>query len=362
MIPTSPFLEQHWPHDEVVALEALREAMEGMPKLQQFAIGREALRALWPEELLYISKTHFIRTKKGGRPVLLEPNYAQQRFHKDVIVECRAQKMPIRGIVLKARQLGFSTFIQAWNYEQCDREPFRSAITLSYDDDSTCELFLKAQLIRDKQFFPRDTSRKSTQVLEFTKEHGSMFYAITAGRTAAGRSYTYHHMHCSEIPMWQDPDEVLGSAIQAVPSEPDTSIFYESTARGAIGNFYDEWGRSERGENEFVPFFAPWFWDPEYSLKFQHDDAARAFGRTLGPTEIRLQREHRLTLEQLHWRRYKIRNDLQGSEAKFRQEYPSAPREAFLTTGTPVFDADAIAQLEQNEAQPAWVGDIHLEL
>lgn len=361
MIPDSHFLERYYPQEEVVALEALREALVGRPEKEQAEIGRAALRTMWPDELTYISKTHFIRTKEAGRIVLLEPNYAQRRFHRDVIEESRSQKMPIRGIILKARQLGFSTFIQAWNYEQCDREPFHSAVTLSYDNESSRELFGKARFIRERQYFPRDTSRKSTQTLEFA-EHGSMFYVITAGRKAAGRSYTYHHMHCSEIPMWEEADEVLGAAIQAVPAQPGTSIFYESTARGARGTFYDDWCKAERGENEFIPFFAPWFWDPEYTLEFQGGDAANAFGRSLSPLERRLQDQHKLTLEQLHWRRFKIRNDLQGSEAKFRQEYPSTPKEAFLTTGTPVFDADKIAELEANEARPAWIGDIHLEL
>lgn len=361
MIPDSPFLERYYPHREVVALEALREALSGRPEKERDQIGREALRALWPDELTYISKTHFIRTKEAGRIVLLDPNYAQRRFHQDVITECRSQGMPIRGIILKARQLGFSTFIQSWNYEQCDREPFHSAVTLSYDVESTKELFGKAQFIRNRQYFPRDTSRKSTETLEFA-EHGSMFYAITAGRKAVGRSYTYHHMHCSEIPMWDDAEESLGAAVQAVPSEPDTSIFYESTARGARGTFYDDWIKAERGENDFIPFFAPWFWDPKYSLEFPDPDSANAFGRSLNPTERRLQSEWNVTLEQLHWRRFKIRNDLQGSEAKFRQEYPSFPKEAFLTTGTPVFDADRIAELETNEARPIWIGDISLEL
>jgi hypothetical protein len=162
--------------------------------------------------------------------------------------------------------------------------------------------------------------------------------------------------------MWADAGETLNSALQAVPAKPDTSIIFESTAKGAVGQFYDDWRAAEGGRSDYVPIFAPWFWDPEYVLELPSADAENAFGRTLDLVERRLVEQHKLRLAQVAWRRWKIRNDLQGSEAKFRQEYPSTPTEAFLTTGTPVFNADTIESLESNAVRPLWTGDIHLEV
>ena len=48
------------------------------------------------------------------------------------------------------------------------------------------------------------------------------------------------------------------------------------------------------------------------------------------------------------WRRYTIRNDCNNDLQFFKQEYPSTPTEAFLTTGMKVFDGELISQYMQN--------------
>lgn len=360
-IPAPDFLEQHYEAAEVRQLVELGAKLATVKDVEKRArYGRQALRQLWDDELTYLEKTHFIRTKEPGVVLQLRLNYAQRRFYNDVIVACRKEKRPIRGIVLKARQLGFSTFIQSWQYEQCDRSPNRVSLTISYDDPSSTELFRKAKFVHANMWFPQGHDRNSTQLLEL--DNGSVFQVKTAGNLSAGRGDTYHHLHCSEIPMWIDPGETLGAALQAVPSKPGTSIFFESTAKGAVGQFYDDWRAAEAGRSDFVPFFAPWFWDPDYALGFASPEAEGAFASSLDLTERRLRDTHKLSNEQLHWRRWKIRNDLQGSEAKFRQEFPSTASEAFLTTGSPVFNADAVAAIELNCAPPLWIGNIHLEV
>lgn len=348
---------------EVGVLAHARSVLEQVDDtLTRNKMGRSLLRELWPDELTYIQKTHWIRTKDTDATVKrLVPRVAQQRFYRDVIVKCREEGRPIRGIVLKARQLGFSTLIQSWQYEQCDREPARNSLTISYDDPSTQEMLRKAKFVHGRMWFPHPTKRDAEGVIEFS-DNQSQFIARTAGNFSAGRGDTFHHIHCSEIPMWPDPGETLTSALQCVPTAQNSSVFYESTAKGAMGEFYDAWRAAEAGESDFVPFFAPWFWDPDYALEFPSEDHANLFGRSLTVTERRLRDDHDLSLEQLHWRRYKIRNELQGSEAKFRQEFPSTPTEAFLTSGSPVFNADAIAELEKNATPPQWRGNIVLEI
>jgi len=367
-IPERHILEMlDFDRQELEVLDQFRPIISGLSEEDRGEIGRALCRKLWPDEDQYMQKLHLIIAGKnagGGSDVgmvkQLRFNYAQQRFYKDVIVRCRSENRPVRGVVLKARQLGFSTFIQSWQYEQCDRERHHFAMTVSYDQASTEELFQKAFFIHSNVWFPRETSRKSLDTLEFAG-HGSTFFARTAGNVSLGRGLTLHHVHCSEMPMWSGADEALTGLLQAVPVRNDTSILYESTAKGRTGEFYDAWNAAERGSSDFVPFFAPWFWDDNYRLDFATDDHARKFGRSLTPVEITLKDEHKLALEQLHWRRYKIRSEMSGSEARFRQEFPSNPSEAFLTTGSPVFDAEAIHQLERGSREPIWVGSITLE-
>lgn len=345
--------------DELGKLEQAAAVVNGIPEEdRRREIGRMILRKLWPDEIQYIAKTHWIMTKKAGHKQLLEPNYAQVRFYEDVIQHCRAEAVPIRGIILKARQLGFSTFIQAWQYEQCDRNNLRTSMTVSYDTDSTKEMFQKAKMIHGHSWFPHKAKRDSRGVVELVNE--STFYTRTAGNTRVGRSQTIHHCHCSEIPMWDDPAEALTSLTACVPVSPDSSLLYESTAKGAVGEFYQAWRDASRGESDMVPFFAPWFWDPEYKLGFPSEDHRRKFGRDLGHKDRRYMERHSLSLEQMRWRQKKIQG-YSGSIRRFRQEFPAEPMEAFLTTGSPAFDPDAVQELASNTTQPYFQGDIVIE-
>lgn len=360
MIPKLEFLEQHYEPAEIDFLERFRPILAKLRRKEDGSYGeagRKMLRTLWPDEAQYIAKTHWIITKQDGLQ-RLRHNYAQRRFNQDVIQRCRQENRPIRGIVLKARQLGFSTHVQSWQFEQCERSLNRMALTVSYDDESTKKMFGKVKVIRRNQWFPFIARKDRDEVVELA--NGSSFHTKTAGNLSAGRGDTVHYLHCSELAFWENAEEVLTGLLQAVPLAPDTSIIYESTAKGAVGPFYDAWQRAASGKSEFIAFFAPWFWDPEYSLPFPSDQHRDQFARELDLTERRLVERHSLKMEQLHWRRFKIRNDLQGSEAKFRQEFPSTAEEAFLTTGMPVFNPESIKDLEYNAVAPLWQGDISL--
>ncbi len=356
-------LEELEPHYDKVEFQQLlawdKVCIEiGDPEVRG-QMGREFLRSMWPDELTYIQKTHFIKTK-DGRLSLLVPNYAQKRFYEDVIQRCRRENRPIRGTILKARQLGFSTFIQSWQYEQCDRNRLRTSMTVSYDDPSTEELFQKAHLLHNMQVYARPKKRSRKNSLEF-EDNKSVFYARTAGNLGLGRSFTFQHLHNSEIPWWPDAEQTLLALNQAVPAQSETSVFDESTARGAVGPFYEKWQRAEAGESDFIPFFAPWFWDPHYTLPFPSEDHKRRFARTQSSEDRRYQQRFGLDMEQMHWRSWCIRNNCGGSIRKFQQEYPASATEAFLTTGSPVFDVEKILALEDN-VRPAWfVGEVLLQ-
>lgn len=360
MIPKREFLEEHYEPDEVAALEEFRPLLMVMQRRKDPNLGeagRLLLRKLWPDEADYIGKTHWIITKDKGLQ-LLQHNYAQRRFAADVIARCRNEKRPIRSVVLKARQLGFSTFAQSWQLEQCEKAPNRAALTVSYDDESTKKMFGKVKVIRRNQWFRFGHRKDRDEALEL--DNGSTFHTKTAGNLSAGRGDTVHYLHCSELSSWENAGEILTGLLQAVPLAPETSIIYESTAKGAVGEFYDAWQRAAAGQSEFIPFFAPWFWDPDYALPFPTEQQENDFAKSLDLVEQRVVTRHQLSNQQLHWRRFKIRNDLQGSEAKFRQEFPSTPEEAFLTTGMPVFNPEAIIDLERNAVAPLWQGDISL--
>lgn len=343
-VPPQEELEPDYEPAEIDFLNTVRKVTEPIRDTdKKCSIGRALLRKLWPDELLFISKTHHIRTKRG-RLELLKPNYAQRRFYEVAIASRRRELQPMRAIILKARQLGFSTFLQSWFYENLDRSQLQQSLTVSYDNESTTDLFSKAKLVHDCMWFPRPTERSSRKEITF-KDNRSSFKTRTQGNMAAGRGETFQKMHLSELPMWSNDTEVLTGLFQCVPMEPETFIGIESTARGAVGEFYDGWQAAEKGESDYTPFFAPWFWDEQYTQPFGRDDTRNHFMRKMSKEDRAYMRKHNLSPEQMNWRSWKIRNDLQGSVRKFRQEFPAEPMEAFLTTGNPAFDPDKVSEM-----------------
>ena len=109
-----------------------------------------------------------------------------------------------------------------------------------------------------------------------------------------------------------------------------TEVILESTANGAQGEFFRLWQDAVAGRNEYVPIFIPWFETPEYQRELPKD-----YELITDEYEDWLISEFELSNEQLYWRRLKV---AEGGPRKFQQEYPAIAEEAFLVSGSNVFD------------------------
>lgn len=370
MIPADEQLAPWYDAETVAVLGDIRRHCEQISDpVMRIAVGREALATIWPTQAERIQNTHWIEVKPSkDRGINSKPgtklfrwNFAQQRLYHDVILSAKQEGRPCRFLVLKARQLGISTFMQSLDYDELEQTPNVKSQTVSYDVASTVELFEKARYIHNNLWFPRPLSSDKNGALKFAKPHYSAFFTTTARNVHAGRSFTFAHLHLSEVPMWESPVETSTAVIQTVADVPGTSIAMEFTARGAQGYAYETWSDAVDGKNDFVPFFAPWFWDPEYSLPFETDEARTQFALRQSRADEEFQTNYKLTLEQMHWWAWCLRNKCGGSINKRKQEYPSNAEEAFLMSGRPVFDrVDELERLQRACKQPFRRGHILL--
>ena len=151
----------------------------------------------------------------------------------------------------------------------------------------------------------------------------------------------------------------LEASVQNAVAEMDfTSAIFESTAYGAQGWFYEMVQAAIDGENEFISFFAPWYWDPEYVQQFADHDERVLFRRNMPEEDVALMLRFNLSLEQMKWRKWCIRNKCSNKVRQFRQEYPSDVEEAFLTSGMPAFDPDKVHALKGAVRDPLVRGEI----
>lgn len=288
---------------------------------------------------------------KIGRkfPYTLAPGPLKLRA---AIEEQRAAGKPVRIVYLKARQVFVSTAVAA---EFVNEVPFRAgqkAMIVAHESKSSVNLFSYYEQFIDsyKPFrgmvrLPAERRRTASRI---TWENGSYVDISTANNLKGGRSFSLRYLHLSEFAFWRDAKTLMGGLTNSVPNDPDTMIVIESTANGVGGEFYrlcqEAMDPASGSQWKFV--FLAWWEHPEYTRRIE--DRA-GFQKSLDKEEIELRDRYRLTLEQLAWRRWKIRNECHGSVDLFHQEFPSCPEEAFVFTGRPRFSHQHLARMPVNE-------------
>lgn len=259
-----------------------------------------------------------IRTKAGA----LEPlrlNRVQMFVH-ELVEKQRAETGKVRALVLKARQMGLSTYIAGRFYWKTSTQRGKRTYILTHEQDATNNLFEIAQ-----RYYDHDPSRPQTRAANAKEmdfdELDSGYRVGTAGTKATGRSGTAQYFHGSEMAFWPNAKTHMAGVVQSIPNEPDTEIFLESTANGLGGEFHEQWQKAEKGEGDYIPIFVPWFWQHEYTR-----EPPRGF--RLNDEEAEYAQLHGCNVAQMCWRRAKIA-ELGGDEFLFAQEYPATAAEAF---------------------------------
>lgn len=256
---------------------------------------------------------------KSGKRVKFTPNVAQRYFYNNMWYLC---------IILKARQLGFTTFIQIFMLDACLFNDNISAGVIAHNREDAENFFkkkIKYAFDNLPEWLKSELKATSDSAKELAFANGS---SIRVGTSL--RSGTYQYLHISEFgkicAKYPDKaEEIVSGAINTV--QAGQFIFIESTAEGAYGRFYNmsQDGIANEGKDltelDFKFFFFPWFKDPEYSLEANLviDDEDAQYFRELESAGVEL------TQGQKNW--YVKKKAVQ--KTKMRQEYPSTPEEAF---------------------------------
>ena len=286
----------------------------------------------------YIEKYIKIRDK-SGKIINLQFNEPQQRLY-DIIKEQKLKNKPVRIVILKARQLGFSTIAESILFKETTTKFNVNTGIITHQDEATKNLFNMSKLMYEclPQEMKPAKKASNAQELIFDNDKGtglkSKIRCMTAGSQGVGRSYTYDNLHVSELAFWPgNKKTTMTGLLQAVPNLPSTIIIIESTANG-FEYFKEIWDGAVAGENDFIPLFVGWNELKDYQMPYT--------GFELTSEEIRLQRDYNLSLEQLTWRRWCIRNNCSNDIEQFKQEYPITPEEAFISTGACYFNKEII--------------------
>ncbi len=277
-----------------------------------------------------------IRDKQLG-VVNLDLNWAQREM-LDVIDDQVKRDVPVRVIVLKARQLGISTltegimFLRSFIYENS------RSLVLAHELDSADNLFQMTQFFWETYpYAPLFTTKWASRRELAWEETGSSVKIASARNTRAGRGSTLNSLHASEVAFYDHPEELMLGMRQTIPNVPGSMIVLESTANGVGNWFYDTWNAAMENEIEYAPLFFPWWKHYEYTASYAGLTMPAVFHKT---EEERALAALGVGDDHLVWRRWAIRNLADGDINLFMQEYPATAEEAFIASGSNVFPHD----------------------
>ena len=266
-----------------------------------------------------------------------------QQYITDKLSEQLESTGKVRAIILKARQQGISTYCAGRVFWKTYFAQHTRSVVMAHDSATSDALFtMSKNLIQNMEgdLKPAEERSNAKEIIIKTpayrdKEAKGSYRLYTAGSPEAGRGTTPTIAHLSEIAFWQHDEKILAGLFQGISQADGTEVILESTANGAQGEFYRLWRGAVAGENEYLPIFLPWYWTDEYRRKAPE-------GMELTTEEDNLKEKFGLDDDQLYWRRLKI---AESGELKFKQEYPSTADEAFVVSGSNVFDVDKLDSL-----------------
>lgn len=256
---------------------------------------------------------------------------------------------PIRVVILKARQYGISTFTQAFLLWLTVTRQGQNCLIIGQNLDMTGELFGKIETMYDLMpdwFKPKRDSKTRGKRLAFAKPNHGLLYVDTAENRDAGRSGTFQHVHCTEIPFWPDAKRTMDGLLQSVPKRKGTSVIVESTAHGVGDYFHDLWigANDPDNPNGFTPIFIPWYIHEEYV-------ETPIEGEIFPEWIVELGRKYDLSREQQCFYYYKYL-EFNCDMDTLMQEYPTRAEDAFKASGRPFFNTKSLQYQKEHYIQP----------
>lgn len=293
----------------------------------------------WANPLWRLNNLYWITDKEGMR-VRFETNWAQTEL---------VQSMHFQNLILKARQLGFTTFIQLFMLDACLFNSNVRAGTIAHNLHDAQTIFRDKikypydnlpEQIKARVTAPKDTSNE----LRFSNNS-----SIRVGTSLRSGTLQYLHVSeygkiCAKYP--EKAREVRTGALNTV--DAGQIIFIESTAEGQEGHFYElcedaqtkQRSKAHLTKMDFKFHFFAWWRNPEYRLDPDGVVIPEPFTRYF----VQLATNHGILLapEQQAW--YVKKAELMKGDMK--REYPSTPEEAFEAAIEGAYYADEIAQAE----------------
>lgn len=334
----------------------------------------------------------YIKPKGGGDDVRFILSLPQrdlvERFEKK-----RLAGLPIRMILLKARQWGGSTCTQLYMaWLQIVHCKGLNSLIIAHQGTGSDEI--KDMFDKMISYYPIDllykqgdsfspneakirTVGKSGNISRIPQRNCKIKIG-TAEKPDSCRGGDYNLVHLSEVGIWKktegkSPEDIVRSACSGILLKKFTMIVMESTANGTGNFFHKEFEDANNPDvpSQFEAIFVSWFDIPQYSMDFISEQDKREFAEKLykyrESDAVMNSREEPgkylwylwnkgATLEAINW--YITERSGKSDHAIMASEYPSDYVEAFVHSGQMVFDKYKVEAFKKMCRPPMYRGEI----
>jgi hypothetical protein len=285
-------------------------------------------------------------------PFIFNPS---QRKIMEKLKEHQAKKRHLWMIYLKARRLGISRLMLALGIAHMLQKQNANGQVVAQLTATAKELFEQAKSFSAQ--LPFRLPEPTQSELFFPHSGGvSSFKRSTAKTVIGGRGLTHSFLHLTEAAFYPGEDSFIALLSTVSGADPDNAVGIETTANGIEGPgeaYYNYYKAAESGDNEFLSIFLPVWDDPGTRWP---DDLAPDAPRD--DYEKWMMKEFHCTKGQIAWFRSTLETKCGGSIYKWRQEYPSTPDEAFVSSGDPIFEFDELEYMRKSCCAPIAKGDV----
>lgn len=291
-----------------------------------------------------INHLYKIRNKKGEL-IQFKLNRAQADFQV---------KKWNRNLILKSRQLGFTTYESIDSLDDTLFTPNMDALMIAHNLEAGESIFTKKISFAWEKLPPvikalYTVDNKTSKTLKF--DFGHKGFSSLAVDTS-GRSGTYQRLHVTELAdiskkYPKKVPEIIEGTIPAVPTTGRVDI--ESTSQGASGEFFDmfieAWERGEpKSPMEYKAHFYNWTWDDDelnaiVAIPISDMQESEKFKNYA--------LKHNLNPQQITYYYYKWLS-LNKKWNSLKREYPTTPEEAFDAVSEGTYYGEQIGYMEQN--------------
>ena len=326
--------------------------------LDELDVAKESIRAACAvSTTAWLEFTGAIQAKGGA--IVKGPK--ANRYQRDIsAVEqwCIENNRPCRIIGLKPRRGGSSTISVAMLHKNLSMQQKRACI-IGADHTQGGNLLTMLRLMAKEDDLMDE--KALIQQEKGSYPNGSTVVQVTASNPHAGVGAGFEFLLCTEFAKWSldgvtNAEIVFSEISKCVPDLPGTVVILESTAWGASGAYFDKYQLAitfdelKAGKDGFVKVFAPWFSFEDYVREPSLEQLESAEEYTEKEMEVALR--HGLSIQQVAWMRYAVRELCNRDWDIFTQDYPFDEKSAFLSSGSKRFNLQALIKMKEESKLP----------